>query len=161
MTAPDDFEIREVSEDDNNQLDMMLAELNIQEQIYYPEHPQLTRAEMESITKGSARKTFVGENIIFGAYSGQNLVGFCWCIVYDPGTGLEAEIAELYVDEAYRGQGIGAALVQKAVEMFSHKGVSFACVWTRESNEVALKAYFAAGFKPTRQTVLVWYPEIS
>jgi len=36
--------------------------------------------------------------------------------------------------------------------------VSFACVWTRDDNAGAVRAYRSAGFAPTEQVVLSWLP---
>jgi ribosomal protein S18 acetylase RimI-like enzyme len=86
------------------------------------------------------------------------VVGFCWVVLFDPGTGLEGEVAEVYVAEGHRGQGLGEALVGRAVGVFQERGVTLGYVWTRGGNEPAIRLYQAAGFEPTRQLVLTWYP---
>ncbi len=86
------------------------------------------------------------------------MVGFCWCLLFDPGTGLEGEVAELYVTPDSRGQGVASRLVAEAVALFAKNRVTFACVWTREANEAAVHVYRRAGFDPTDQLVLTWYP---
>jgi ribosomal protein S18 acetylase RimI-like enzyme len=101
---------------------------------------------------------FAGENVIFAArYSGQ-LVGLCWCVLFDPGTGLEGEVAEVYVEPGFRGRGIGRALLQRAVQLFRERSVTFAAVWTRENNPHAIRIYEEAGFRRTEQLVLTWLP---
>src|SRR6266550_4155948 len=121
----------------------LLVELHLSEQVHYTDHPQLPR----------------GENVIFAARdeSGK-VVGFSWIVLYDPGTGLEGEVAELYVAEGHRGQGIGEMLVRQAVRLFADRGVTLAYVWTREDNEAAVRLYRSAGFEPNRQLVMTWYP---
>lgn len=89
---------------------------------------------------------------------GGRAVGLCWCVVFDPGTGLEGEVAELYVEPAARGQGIGTALVAEAMRLFRERAVTFAAVWTRPDNPAALEVYRRHGFQPTEQTVLTWLP---
>jgi ribosomal protein S18 acetylase RimI-like enzyme len=79
-------------------------------------------------------------------------------VLFDPGTGLEAEIAELYVRPESRGAGVAQRLAATAVELFRRRRVTFACVWTRANNPAALAAYRGAGFAPTEQTVLTWLP---
>jgi ribosomal protein S18 acetylase RimI-like enzyme len=79
-------------------------------------------------------------------------------VLFDPGTGLEAELAELYVAPQARGAGVARALVSAAMALLRRRHVSFACVWTREDNPAALAAYRAAGFAPTDQAVLSWLP---
>jgi ribosomal protein S18 acetylase RimI-like enzyme len=36
--------------------------------------------------------------------------------------------------------------------------VTLGYVWTRPENQAAVRLYTAAGFTPTRQLVLTWYP---
>jgi ribosomal protein S18 acetylase RimI-like enzyme len=130
----------------------------------------LIRTEQESSGEVSARleqlsawlpatkPSFNGENHIFVAREGGLLLGFCWCVLFDPGTGLEGEVAELYVVPEARGRGLAGQLVGRAVELFASRHVTFACVWTRAENQPALRAYRRAGFAPTEQLVLTWYP---
>ncbi len=105
------------------------------------------------------RARFVGENVVFGAWrTGRRLCGLCWCVLFDPGTGLEGEVAELYVDPEYRDRGLGARLLQEAMTLFKERQVTFACVWTRAANPAAVRLYEGAGFKATEQMVLTWLP---
>ena len=85
-------------------------------------------------------------------------MGFCWIVLYDPGTGLEGEVAELYVSAEHRGRGIGELLVRQAVKLFQERGVTLGYVWTRPDNESAVRLYRSAGFDANRQLVLTWYP---
>jgi ribosomal protein S18 acetylase RimI-like enzyme len=106
----------------------------------------------------STRTEFTGQNHIFAAKDEGRILGFCWCLLFDPGTGLEGEVAELYVVPDARGQRVASRLVEEAVSLFAKSRVTFACVWTRESNPAAVRAYRRAGFAPTDQLVLTWYP---
>jgi ribosomal protein S18 acetylase RimI-like enzyme len=106
----------------------------------------------------ATRSSFVGQNHIFAAREDGRILGFCWCLLFDPGTGLEGEVAELYVTPGARGQGIASQLVGEAVALFAKHRVTFACVWTRQSNPAAVRAYRSAGFAPTDQLVLTWCP---
>ncbi len=120
----------------------LLVELHLTEQIHYEDHPQLPREEIERHLAS-----------VPSAFS-----GFCWIVLYDPGTGLEGEIAELYVAEGHRGRGIGEMLVRQAVSLFAERRVTLAYVWTRPDNEKAVKLYRSVGFEPNRQLVMTWYP---
>jgi len=105
------------------------------------------------------RATFQGENMILAARSSEGeITGFCWCVFFDPGTGLEAEVAEVYVKPSFRGKGLGRSLLLRAVELFRQRGVTFASVWTRENNPEAVRVYEQAGFHRTEQLVLTWLP---
>ena len=136
----------------------LLVELHLGEQVHYADHPQLPREEIERHLT-SIPSAFRGENVIFVVRDevGQ-VIGFCWIVLYDPGTGLEGEIAELYVAEANRGQGVGELLVRQASRLFVERRVTLAYVWTRPDNAAAVRLYASAGFEANRQLVMTWYP---
>jgi ribosomal protein S18 acetylase RimI-like enzyme len=62
-----------------------------------------------------------------------------------PDKGTELFLYELGVDERYRGQGIGAALVQALAERGRAQGCSGMWVLTDRPNEAAMATYLAAG----------------
>lgn len=136
----------------------LLVELHLAEQVHYSDHPQLSRLEIERhLTE--VPTTFRGENVIYAVRDEVGaVVGFCWIVLYDPGTGLEGEVAEVYVAAEHRGRGIGDMLVRQAVKLFEERRVTLAYVWTRPDNESAVRLYTAAGFEPNRQLVMTWYP---
>lgn len=135
----------------------LLVELALEEQEAY-DHPKETRAEVAARTR-PVEPTFRGENVVLVARDeGRRPVGLCWCVLFDPGTGLEGELAELYVEPAARGQGVASALVEAAMALFRARQVSFASVWTHPGNAAALALYRRHGFEPTEQTVLTWLP---
>jgi len=136
----------------------LLLELYEYEQPFFSEHPQLTRAELEH-TLQSIPRGFVGENLILAVKAGKKLAGFCWCVFFDPGTGLEGEVAEVYVGSDHRREGVGRALLEAAVKLFEERGVTLGYVWTRPENEAAVSLYKEAGFTDNRQLVLTWYPD--
>jgi ribosomal protein S18 acetylase RimI-like enzyme len=135
----------------------LLRELLLVEQGHY-DHPQLSRDEIEHDVAQAPAPRFSGENIILAARAGEKVVGLCWCVLFNPGTGLEAEVAEVYVDAEFRSRGIGGQLLRHAVELFRQRNVTFAAVWTRESNPQAVRLYEEAGFRRTEQLVLTWLP---
>src|SRR5204862_8055421 len=136
----------------------LLVELHLGEQAHYIDHPQLPREEIERHL-AQIPSAFRSENVIFAERDeGGKVVGFSWIVLYDPGTGLEGEVAELYVAEGHRGQGIGELLVRQAVRLFAERRVTLAYVWTRPDNDAAVKLYRSAGFEPNRQLVMTWYP---
>jgi ribosomal protein S18 acetylase RimI-like enzyme len=69
-------------------------------------------------------------------------------------------VAEVYVAAAYRGRGVGEALVRHAVQLFEERGVTLGYVWTRADNDPAIRLYRSAGFAPTQQLILTWYPGV-
>ncbi len=145
------------SEDELPAVRDFITALTYDEQDHY-DHPRESFQEIqERIPVPSA--TFTGHNLQFVARnSAGEVVGCCWCVIFDPGTGLEAEIAELYVREDARRKGVATALVRMAVAYFRSAGVMFAHVWTRAGNDPAQHAYVRGGFSPTDQLVLTWLP---
>lgn len=134
----------------------LLVDLTLQEQEHF-DHPPETRAEVERRLRVAPE--FTGENRLLVARDAQgHPVGVCWVVIFDPGTGLEGEIAELYVRPEARGGGVARQLVAEAMALLRRRHVSFASVWTRDDNPAALAAYRAAGFAPTTQAVLTWLP---
>ena len=134
----------------------LLVALTLEEQRHF-DHPQETAEEVAQRLRVSP--TFAGENhFLVAREDAGNPVGLCWVAFFDPGNGLEAEIAELYVRPEARTQGVATRLVGAAMDLIRSRGVTFASVWTRADNEAALAVYRAAGFRPTEQTVLTWLP---
>ncbi len=149
--------VERLAEDELGLIRPLLVDLHLAEQPHFGDHPQLSREQIESGLV-SVPASFSGENVVFVVRVGPDIAGFCWVVLFDPGTGLEGEVAEVFVADAQRGQGVGEALVRRAVELFKERGVTLGYVWTRPENEPATRLYRAAGFDPTRQLVLTWYP---
>ena len=137
----------------------LLVQLQLEEQPHFGDHPQLSRADLEGIA-APITSSFTGENVCLAVREpgGGGLAGFCWLVLFDPGTGLEGEVAEVYVAPEYRGRGVAQRLVHEAVKVFEQRQVTLGYVWTRPENEGATRLYSGAGFKPTRQLVMTWYP---
>ncbi|HVA21715.1 MAG TPA: GNAT family N-acetyltransferase [Candidatus Micrarchaeia archaeon] len=135
----------------------LLLDLLMAEQDHF-DHPRQSRADLDRGLP-PATPSFVGENHVLVGRAGGRIVGICWCVLHDPGTGLEAEIAELYVVPDCRRRGVAGGLVGEAIRLFETRGVTFACVWTRPDNRPALHLYETHGFGPTVQAVLTWYPK--
>ncbi|MDQ6919056.1 MAG: GNAT family N-acetyltransferase [Candidatus Dormibacteraeota bacterium] len=136
----------------------LLLELYEYEQPFFSEHPQLSHSELEQ-TIQRIPTSFRGENVVLAVRAPQGLAGFCWCVLFDPGTGLEGEVAELYVAEGHRREGVGRALLGAAIKLFEERAVTLGYVWTRPENDAAVKLYQDTGFTPNRQLVLTWYPD--
>ncbi|HEX9476038.1 MAG TPA: GNAT family N-acetyltransferase [Candidatus Dormibacteraeota bacterium] len=136
----------------------LLVELHMGEQVHYSDHPQLRREEIEDHL-ATVPATFRGENVVFAVRDEIGaVIGFCWIVLYDPGTGLEGEVAEVYVSPEHRGRGVGEMLMDQAVRLFRERRVTLGYVWTRPDNEAAVRLYRSSGFEPNRQLVMTWYP---
>lgn len=154
----DGIRIDALAGEDDAGVRALLVDLALDEQERY-DHPRQTRQQIEQ-GMPPLRGGFAGENRVFVAReepSGE-AVGVCWCVLFDPGTGLEGEVAELYVSPSHRGRGIAGRLLAEAMALFKRRQVTFVCVWTRDDNPAAMAAYRRAGFAPTEQTVLTWLP---
>lgn len=134
----------------------MLVELTLDEQQHYT-HPHETGDQVRRRLRIQA--TFSGENHLLVARNSQGgAIGVCWVVLFDPGTGLEGELAELYVRPEARAGGVARTLVAQAMELLRRRQVTFASVWTRDDNPAALAAYRSAGFTVSNQAVLTWLP---
>jgi ribosomal protein S18 acetylase RimI-like enzyme len=153
-----DLRVDRITEADAGAVRTLLVELALEEQERY-DHPRQSRSQVEAGTHAPG-PTFLGENHLYVARgrAGGEALGVCWVVLYDPGTGLEGEVAELYVAQRARGRGVATALLDEAMALFRLRRVTFASVWTRGDNPAALAAYRAAGFTTTEQTVLTWLP---
>jgi ribosomal-protein-alanine N-acetyltransferase len=137
----------------------LLIDLHLEEQPHFEGRPQLTEAGAD-LFYGRIEPNFLGENVIFAVRDdGGALAAFCWVVLFDPGTGLEGEVAEVFVRPEHRGRGMGEALLDRAIRLFRDRMVTIGYVWTRADNEGAKRLYRRVGFSPTEQLVLTWYPE--
>ena len=148
--------VAELDDHDEASVHELLVDLTLDEQRFYT-HPQESRDDVARRLRVSPR--FEGENHFLIARDGSGAaLGLCWVVLYDPGNGLEAEVAELYVRPGSRGRGIAKQLAVAAMSLIRARGVSFASVWTRNDNPAALAVYRSVGFRATEQTVLTWLP---
>ncbi|MHB8510264.1 MAG: GNAT family N-acetyltransferase [Candidatus Dormibacteria bacterium] len=139
----------------------LLLDLLVEDQAHY-DHEKMDRQQIDGSLLGAVRPGFQGENVILVVRDpGPQgpIVALCWCVIYDPGTGLEGEVAEVYVKPEHRGRGHAKKLLVAAVDLFRRRRVTFASVWTHADNEAAVRLYRSAGFGPTEQLVLTWLPQ--
>jgi ribosomal protein S18 acetylase RimI-like enzyme len=157
-TRGDALHVDRVTPGDADAVRALLVELALEEQHRY-DHPRQSRQQIEA-GQDAPGPSFLGENHLWVARdrAGGEPLGVCWVVLFDPGTGVEGEVAELYVAPAARGRGVATALLGEAMALLRLRNVTFASVWTRADNPAAMAAYRAAGFTPTDQTVLTWLP---
>jgi ribosomal protein S18 acetylase RimI-like enzyme len=58
----------------------------------------------------------------------------------------KGRIPNLAVDEAFRGQGLGRQLIERALEYFRETGLEYAMIETMAQNEIGNQVYPACGF---------------
>ena len=81
------------------------------------------------------------------------IAGVLTLVFFDIPTYCKAWIEDVITDSEYRGQGIGRALVERAVEMAHEYGVDGIYLTSRPSREVARALYRKIGFEEVPTTV--------
>ena len=115
--------------------------------------PQLSRSasppgeqELERIVQSDATRLLVAK--MDGA-----IVGSLTLALFPIPTGLRVWIEDVVVDEAVRGQGIGAALNQEALKVARDQGARTVDLTSRPSREAANRLYQRLGFKQRETNV--------
>jgi GNAT superfamily N-acetyltransferase len=83
-----------------------------------------------------------------GAFEGDKMIGVA--VLRTRLTADTDQLASLYIDEAWRRHGVGAALVEKIVELSRRSGALNLYVSATRS-ESAVSFYLACGFTPTEE----------
>ena len=71
---------------------------------------------------------------------------------FTPGQVVRARILSIAVASDFRGQGIGSALLEEAMEYFQESHVKRARLEVRPDNSAAIKIYQQHGFVPAGMT---------
>jgi len=77
----------------------------------------------------------------------QEIVGALTLAVYRVPTGIRSIIEDVIVDTSARGQGIGEALMQRAIEVAKEKGAGNISLTSNPLRESANRLYLRVGFK--------------
>lgn len=75
-----------------------------------------------------------------------HIVGALTLAVYRVPSGVRAMIEDVIVDELARGQGVGEALMQRAIELAKEKGVGVIALTSSPFREAANRLYVRMGF---------------
>lgn len=89
---------------------------------------------------------------------GDDIVGMLTLVVFRIPTGVRAWVEDVVVDRACRGQGIGEALLRKAVEVASAHGARTVDLTSRPARESANRLYQRAGFEQRDTNVYRYRP---
>jgi ribosomal protein S18 acetylase RimI-like enzyme len=81
------------------------------------------------------------------------IVGMLTLAVFRIPTGLRAWIEDVVVDEAARGQGVGAKLTNAAIRVAAERGARTVDLTSRPSREAANRLYQRLGFAPRETNV--------
>ncbi|RZT01972.1 GNAT family N-acetyltransferase [Cuneatibacter caecimuris] len=135
------MEIREVEEQDRECL------LDMMEAFYHSEAVEkpIPRSYMEhTFDTAASGSPFIRLYLMEedGGIVGYSLVGFTYS---NEAGGQVLWIQELYLEEGYRGKGIGGSFLDRMAELFQEQVVQLR-LELREDNEKARKLYSAKGF---------------
>jgi GNAT superfamily N-acetyltransferase len=103
--------------------------------------PPPTREMLEWIVEDDPGTT------LFVARDGGRIVGTLTLAVFPIPTGVRAWIEDVVVDEAARGSGAGAALVQAALDRAADVGARTVDLTSRPDREAANRLYLRMGFE--------------
>jgi ribosomal protein S18 acetylase RimI-like enzyme len=115
--------------------------------------PPPTRDQLADIVASEASILFVARDP-----SGR-IIGSLTLAVFRIPTGLLAWIEDVVVDEALRGSGAGAALVQAAQDRAAEVGAKTVDLTSRPSREAANRLYVRMGFELRTTNVYRYSPE--
>jgi GNAT superfamily N-acetyltransferase len=90
---------------------------------------------------------------LFLARDDGRIVGMLTLATFQVPTGLRAWIEDVVVDEAARGAGVAAALVQAALDHAGALGVRTVDLTSRPQREAAHRLYLRMGFETRTTTV--------
>ena len=88
-----------------------------------------------------------GNRLLVALVDGE-IMGALTLVMFPIPTGLRAWIEDVVVDEAARGQGVGAALTREAVRLARADGAGTVDLTSRPSREAANRLYERLGFQP-------------
>lgn len=106
-----------------------------------PSASPLTRARLEEIVAGAAGRLLVARG------EGGEVAGMLLLACYPALTARRAWIEDVVVAPAARGQGLGEALVRRAIELARAAGADTLDLTSRPAREAANRLYIRLGFE--------------
>jgi ribosomal protein S18 acetylase RimI-like enzyme len=113
--------------------------------------PQLSSSSPPTSKEALARIVADPGATLLVARDDGRVVGMLTLITFEIPTAVRAWIEDVVVDEAARGQGVAAALVQAALEHAAARGARTVDLTSRPDREAANRLYLRMGFE-TRAT---------
>ncbi|MEY2688376.1 MAG: hypothetical protein RL375_2574 [Pseudomonadota bacterium] len=107
---------------------------------------EVARPDDQWLSRISGAATSGKDRVVFSVM-GENVCGLAWCKVsaLEPGV---ADLFQMWVDPGFRGLGIGAALLQDAVDYARGAGVDILRLGVTVAESPAMRLYSSFGFKP-------------
>jgi ribosomal protein S18 acetylase RimI-like enzyme len=92
-------------------------------------------------------------NRLLVARDEDTIVGTLTLVLFPIPTGLRARIEDVVVDQAARGQGVGASLSLEALRLAAEAGARSVDLTSRPGREAANRLYRRLGFRPRESQV--------
>lgn len=89
-----------------------------------------------------------GKDQAFFARHNEAVCGLVWCKLSEQAPG-RADIYQMWVAPAVRGQGVGRALLDGAIAWAAAQGAKRICLGVTVGDTPAMHLYHAAGFRPS------------
>ncbi|WP_238164594.1 GNAT family N-acetyltransferase [Kribbella pittospori] len=110
--------------------------------------PQLSASAGPLDREALERLVSCETNTVLLARSDDGIVGTLTLVMFPIPTGLRARIEDVVVDDAARGQGVGAALTEDALRIARLAGAKTVDLTSRPSRAAANRLYQRLGFQP-------------
>jgi ribosomal protein S18 acetylase RimI-like enzyme len=88
-----------------------------------------------------------GSTLLVARENGVRIVGMLTLVTFPIPTGIRAWIEDVVVDDSVRGQGVGTALTQEAIDIAKAIGAHTIDLTSRPSREAAHRLYEKLGFE--------------
>ena len=108
--------------------------------------PQLSTSSPPPTRDALSRIVGDPATTLFVARDGDRLVGMLTLVLFEIPTGLRAWIEDIVVDDAARGHGVAARLVQAALDHAGGAGARTVDLTSRPDREAANRLYHRMGF---------------
>ena len=100
-----------------------------------------------NISKKRVEQGFKNSNVVIGAFSENKQIGIARCVT---DTTRFAYIADVYVDEVYRGEGIATEMIKRLLEHPSLIDADCCYLFTKDAHDVYRKLGFTEYSTPER-----------
>jgi ribosomal protein S18 acetylase RimI-like enzyme len=109
--------------------------------------PQLTKNNPPpSLGQLSALVKSESSTLLIARADDSSIVGVLSLTVYRVPTGIRSIIEDIVVDEVARGQGVGEALMRRAMEIAKEKGAAQITLTSNPKRDAANRLYLRMGF---------------
>jgi ribosomal protein S18 acetylase RimI-like enzyme len=92
------------------------------------------------------------ESVLFVAEDDTTWVGIVGGFLGETEGMKSVALISMWVDPAYRGQGLGRQLVERIITWAQHHGARHVELWVTEQNDPAISLYIRCGFQTTGET---------